>query len=92
MIDKNLLNSKNTGAAIKRPVTTSVIVWRNPPAGRPSDKRRPRTASTKHNAQLKVKPRVVSNMALAKTPADTQAVAAGPHKSEDLPPPPKAKS
>ena len=41
-------------------------------SSRPSADLKPRTASTKHNAQLRMKPIVVINAAVARMPTDTQ--------------------
>jgi hypothetical protein len=75
LMDKNNVKSQNTGAAIKKPSTQSLSVCVRLPAASPCDTRRPRTANTKHNAQLKTKPAALIRAALAKTPAETHAKA-----------------
>ena len=66
------MNIQYTGAAISRPVMASVTQVLDAPLRLALRVAQPRDASTKHKAQLKMKPIVVINAALSNKPADIQ--------------------
>ena len=79
LIDKNLVNIQNTGAAIVRPSkvsTTQLRMWCGGAAwaGLALAWRKPWAAQAKHRAQLKIKPITVIRAALSNKPADIQTI------------------
>ena len=70
---RNLVNIQYTGAAIAMPISAFLISETGLKSAVPSALRKPCTANTKHNVQLKIKPMVVIVAALSKMPADTHA-------------------